>query len=485
MDEAACIPVGPPANNPLPSYWQDPKSPLSNVIEPETENVSQHYDYAIIGSGISGAMMADGLLLAQPHARVVMIEAREICSGATGRNGGHTKAASYRSYMEHVQQLGKEEALRIARLEYQNIIETHRKAAELRVDSESGICQTMDFVYDRETFEQGKVAIQALQADADKEEKEPGCMADYKVYEKDDVMLKDCVVAVQNKNPLIRQEEQLAGVFEYVAGSINAYKFTTGVLQQCVQRGLRLCANTPVHDIKPSEHRNPSQQSMWDIFTQYNTITARNVIIATNAYTPYLLKHLQGAIVPMRGQMTAQRPGSATKLPNPLPTTCSFIYKNGYDYLIPRTLNHTQHILIGGGLGRLPTAAKEFGTVDDTRLNPELSTYLRASLPGYFGAANWGEQSEHNASERIVQEWTGIMGATADGRPLVGELPETKGLWIAAGFNGHGMVQCLKSAEALVHMMLTGVVPDWFPQSFLVTTERFATMCRFRERTDT
>jgi hypothetical protein len=31
--------------------------------------------------------------------------------------------------------------------------------------------------------------------------------------------------------------------------------------------------------------------------------------------------------------------------------------------------------------------------VDDSSLNPEISEYLRSSLPSYFGAENWGEVS--------------------------------------------------------------------------------------------
>jgi glycine/D-amino acid oxidase-like deaminating enzyme len=82
-----------------------------------------------------------------------------------------------------------------------------------------------------------------------------------------------------------------------------------------------------------------------------------------------------------------------------------------------------------------------------------------------------------------VQEWTGIMGATADGRPFIGEVPGKKGMWISAGFNGHGMVLCLKSAEALVTMMETGgETPEWFPESFLITDERLK-KCRFSGRT--
>ncbi|KAF1846470.1 FAD dependent oxidoreductase-like protein [Cucurbitaria berberidis CBS 394.84] len=488
MEERAGIPVGPPVTDPLPSYWHNPKSPFANVIEPETDTSTEPYDFAIIGSGISGTMIAHFLLKSQPHARIVMLEAREICSGATGRNGGHTKAASYRSYMQHVQELGKEEALKIARLEYANITETHRLAEEMGINCESMLCNTVDVIYDHTTFDLGKAAIQALRADATEEERDKGKMAWYQVYEKNEDLERRFFIASKNGNAEVAEKEDLAGVFKYLAGRIHAYRFTTGVLKGCVENGLQLCTSTPVHNIRTSPKGTDDERPMWDVFTQYNTITARSVILATNGYTPYLMKDLQGAIVPMRGQITAQQPGKASKLTSPLPTTYSFIYRDGYEYMIPRSLpNGEQHIIIGGGLCRLPHAgASEYGTVNDSSLNSQISKYLHESLTGYFGADNWGETSDEEISGRVVQEWTGIMGATADGRPFVGEVPYKKGMWISAGFNGHGMVLCLKSAEALAGMIDQGSFhekPDWFPESFLITEERLK-KCSFRGRTD-
>ncbi|OAL03741.1 FAD dependent oxidoreductase [Phaeosphaeriaceae sp. SRC1lsM3a] len=474
MDQRARIPVGPPVHDPLPSYWHEPKSPLAKVVEPETSDPTQSYDYAIIGSGISGTMIAYNLIKSHPKARIVMVEAREICSGATGRNGGHTKAASYRSYMHHMQELGKEEALRIARLEFANIVETHCMAKEMGIKCESQMCNTVDVIYDQATFELGKTAIQALKADVRDEEQAVGDMAWYMVFENKEDVIRRFQVAKTNDNPAIEQKEEVAGAFEYVAGRIHAYRFTTGILKHCVQQGLVLCANTPVHAIMPSTESATESEDTWDIFTQYTTLTSRHVILATNGYTPYILNSLQGAIVPMRGQITAQRPGPRNKLTSPLRTTYSFIYRDGYEYMIPRPLDDgSQHLIIGGGLGRLPAAgATEYGTVDDSSLSSQVSTYLHGSLAGYFGAANWGEGSEADKSQRIVQEWTGIMGATADGRPLVGEVPGKKGMWISAGFNGHGMVLCLKSAQGLVEMMDGKGRPEWFPESFLITEER-------------
>jgi glycine/D-amino acid oxidase-like deaminating enzyme len=501
MEERGRIPVGPPVSKPLPSYWHEPKSPLANVVEPEVDSSNQIYDYAILGSGISGTMIAYNLLNTQPDARIVMVEAREICSGATGRNGGHTKGATYRSYLQYVNELGTEEALKIARLEYANIIETHRMAEDLKLNCESQVCDTVDIIYDQTTFDAGKEAIEALQKDAMDSEKERGQMAWYEIHDDQQKRKQDFHVAQSNRNEHIAKGEEVVGAFQYLAGRIHAYRFTTGILKTCVRKGLQLCTSTPVHAIRAADHNDAHGTTFWNLYSQFNTITTKNIILATNGYTPYILPELQAAIVPMRGQITAQRLPNATKLPGPLPTTYSFIYRDGYEYMIPRPISNelegeTQHLIIGGGIGRLPTGgASEFGTVDDSSLDPRISKYLAASLVGYFGPETWGEDTQQTGNEaaagkpvvRVVQEWSGIMGATADGRPFVGEVPGKKGVWICAGFNGHGMVLCLKSAQALVQMMGSrngdDSVHEWFPESFLITEERLRT-CQFRGRTD-
>jgi glycine/D-amino acid oxidase-like deaminating enzyme len=277
-----------------------------------------------------------------------------------------------------------------------------------------------------------------------------------------------------------------------------------------IRNGLDIGTNMPVLRIEPSRD---GERFLWNVVTTEHTFSVKSVILATNGYTPFLEPSLQGKIVPLRGQITAQRPGQKSTLPTPLPTTYSFIYKNGYEYMIPRPLpDGGQHIVIGGGLGRLPDkGASEYGTVDDASLNPNISRYLHGSLSGSFGTESWGEVNYKESSERVIQEWTGIMGATADGRPFVGKMPGRqksqmpenyisaegfyRGLWISAGFNGHGMVLCLKSAEALATMVKSDKfgrlhkgpisidVPEWFPKSFLINDGRLK-QCQFKGRMD-
>jgi len=88
MDERARIPVNLPLENPTQSYWQDP--PDADVADLRTTpDLPTMTDTVIIGSGITGAAVAWNLLQS-PEAQgqaIVMLEARQACSGATGRNG--------------------------------------------------------------------------------------------------------------------------------------------------------------------------------------------------------------------------------------------------------------------------------------------------------------------------------------------------------------------------------------------------------------
>lgn len=92
MEERAQIPVPLPRANPTTSYWQDPPDVIADLRS--TAHLPDKADVVIIGSGISGAAIAWNLLHpsgvgddSNNDHSVVMLEARQACSGATGRNG--------------------------------------------------------------------------------------------------------------------------------------------------------------------------------------------------------------------------------------------------------------------------------------------------------------------------------------------------------------------------------------------------------------
>jgi glycine/D-amino acid oxidase-like deaminating enzyme len=53
----------------------------------------------------------------------------------------------------------------------------------------------------------------------------------------------------------------------------------------------------------------------------------------------------------------------------------------------------------------------------------------------------------------VEAEWTGVIGLTVDGRPLVGRMPDRAGVYVAAGYNGHGMPQCFGVGKYVADML--------------------------------
>ncbi|CAM6114781.1 unnamed protein product [Calypogeia fissa] len=79
-----------PSTKSTASFWHSQPS-VGLIGHRTTEHLPQTADVVIIGSGITGAFAAHYLADEEggKGLNVVMLEAREACWGATGRNGGH------------------------------------------------------------------------------------------------------------------------------------------------------------------------------------------------------------------------------------------------------------------------------------------------------------------------------------------------------------------------------------------------------------
>ena len=446
MEERASIPPGLPRSNPTVSFWQDPPAPVStHRTSPE---LPEDVDYVIVGSGITGTTIAHTIIDEEHSPSVLMLEARTACSGATGRNGGHTKHGSYRSFLDNLRTYGEEEAARIARFEHRCLKAVHAFARNHHIECDSWEGDTVDVIYDLWEWNRAKAAVDEMR----------------RVLGNDDPAAKYTFWNAEEASDKFLTTDSY-GALSYEAGSLSAYKFVVGMLNLALDKGLNLQTETPV--LKVVKNYTTDE---WTVETSRGSVKAKKVILATNGYSAHLYPALLGTIVPLRGHMTAQRQGLA--LPTSL-STYSFIYDEGYEYMIqrPRGSTFEGDIMIGGGSTVLPEAGLcEFGTTDDTTIEPVVLDYLRNSTARYFGQ-HWGQD---HADGRIRQAWTGIMGYSSDGFPLVGELTGERGLYIAASFQGLGMILSFLTAKALVSMVNQVDDDDLrsFPTAFRITKER-------------
>jgi glycine/D-amino acid oxidase-like deaminating enzyme len=354
----------------------------------------------------------------------------------------------------------------------------HAFARDHNIDSDLHVCDTIDVIYDPVQWESAKAAVAAM-----REAFPPGQgngEGEYTLYSAYEVRERFHV----HDGVYQGSEERVQGGVGYPAGSLSAYKFGVGVLRLCLEKGkgmveerrevvFNLQTRTAVTGLEKKED-SEGDDGVWEVQTPRGTVRAKRVVLATNGYTAAVWPRFQGVVVPLRGQVTAQRPGRAMPHGGCLPTTYSFIYEKGYEYMVsrPEGSRFAGDIVMGGGLVRAPDGGlMEFGTVDDSVVNEGISRYLRESTGRYFGP-DWGEDQPEG---RVRSEWTGIMGFSPDGFPFVGEVPGEKGLWASCSFQGHGMVLCWMCARALVEMMEGHdgeALKEWFPDVFRISQER-------------
>ena len=97
-------------------------------------------------------------------------------------------------------------------------------------------------------------------------------------------------------------------------------------------------------------------------------------------------------------------------------------------------------------------------------------------LDGYEAAIR-GPLSERFptlADTPLVGGWGGAYDATPDWHPLVGRVPETEGLWLCAGWSGHGLKSTPAIGRVMAQMLtdetpfidVTDLNPDRFARGF-------------------
>lgn len=166
---------GIPGLNPTMSFWeQDPPYPY--LVNKQSPVLPTKAEIVIIGSGITGAAVAKTILEewaggqagngAEDGRKVVVLEARQFCSGATGRNGGQIKVVPYEAYVRIKKRLGSEPAKKIVEFQMrhlQHLLEVVRdegwEVAECRE------VETVDVFFHEDSWMKARKAVDTLRSE--------------------------------------------------------------------------------------------------------------------------------------------------------------------------------------------------------------------------------------------------------------------------------------------------------------------------------
>lgn len=70
---------------------------------------------------MTGTLITKAHLETWPEKTVVVLEAREFCSGATGRNAGHCKPDQWRGFAKYERTFGEKQAMMVQPTSYNSL----------------------------------------------------------------------------------------------------------------------------------------------------------------------------------------------------------------------------------------------------------------------------------------------------------------------------------------------------------------------------
>ncbi|KIR71019.1 hypothetical protein I310_05433 [Cryptococcus deuterogattii CA1014] len=377
-------------------------SPLLN--HRTTEELPKEAEVVIIGSGISGSLCALSLLQSpHPPKSVVILEARELCSGATGRNAGHCKPDQWRGFTRYQKRHNTEQALKVCR----SLMDIGWTLADL--------CKILK--NEQDTWESMAAYV-----------KKHNVQCDFWIGKTTTSKLE----VMSQRLRLRRVEKKLKRSPDLQAQG----QCTPGMPQhstlgssQALDFGLNLQTWTPATSISGSAHQ-------WTIHTDRGSITTSKVVHTTNAYAGFLLPEMKGAIHPTPHMCDKVIPPTSYSGTKSLQNSYAVIYPTGLYSINPR-LNADGAVLFGGSA---PNQQRLLDYVAEDPENRQTDDSLTDFEPVTEAVRKLGREGFEWLSRFLCLH---PRGASADDVPFIGAVPDKPGQWMSCGHNGHGMASSL------------------------------------------
>lgn len=363
-------------------------------VEQEKRNV----EVLIVGAGLAGSTAA--YFAKQVHGRdVVVTEKRDVGLGASSRNAGFMISGLDTYYHRAIDTYGRDVAREMWALSHQTIAHWREFIKNSPFEVPLDNCGSMLLAESPEEAHELEFAAKALADDK----------IDIEYYSYD---------------PLNRG--YYAGIEQPLDAGVQPYLLAKSIL---MQSDAELITNNELYRIEQVN------EDCVRVHTRKYIFEARYVLLCTNAYSPMIDSYFVGKVVPTRAQCLVTEPLEEIPI-----NYCGY---SNYGYMYYRT-TFDGRLLVGGG--RHNFKAEENDTTED-RLNPKVQGYLDDYIKRYFP----------DVKVPIAHRWSGIMGFSVDGLPLVGTLPNQSRVGFAVGFTGHGLAMAAGTVERAVDKLLNGV----------------------------
>lgn len=355
-------------------------------------------DVAIIGGGFTGTSTARELLMRRPDLGVVLLEARTLGNGASGRNGGQL--------LNWINGIGSDDPRLTKRVwdatshGIERVLERARKG-DVRWSQDGAL----ELYTDARRAERAHAHAERLNA--------IGIPVQYVSG-----------AALQN---LCGAEGVAGGVWDPAAGVLSGVDLLRATRPELIAGGARIYEGTPVTRVTEGETIT--------LDTPNGVVRARALVLATNGYT-HLLGYFRGGVLPLLSHvvsvpMARGSWGGAGSFSDDMDRISYGAHLDG-------------QTIFGGGSNA--AYAYRYGGRTGGDLGPVADAAVRRKLAQYFPGAS---EPSHR--------WSGVLGVTLSRRPSIGRRGN---VYWGLGYSGHGVTLANLAGEILADLYV-GDAEKW------------------------
>jgi gamma-glutamylputrescine oxidase len=349
-------------------------------------------EVAVIGGGFTGLSSAYHIAQGAPGKSVVVLEAKGVGNGASGRNGGMLLPNTANEYMQVPSTPEVHKEVYGASLEsMQELVALAKSSAVEGAVEPVGALETLET--EREA-EKGRAYAEKARG--------LGIPAEFWDGRKTAAAIGTAVYT--------------GALFDPNGGHVHPMKLVHVLKLAAENAGARIYEDSPVESIEEGGvHRIHMSDGQ--------TVKAKSLVLATNAYTSKL-GYFRNAIVPVYNYVAATPPLSGKQLSQagwqsrmPFNDSRTLVYYLG--------MTRDNRIHIGGG-----TAAYSFNDGTGERPDPRAWKNLQEQFVRLFPALQGVE---------FETRWSGVVDMTLDWAPLVGVTGKNRNVYYGLGYCGHGV----------------------------------------------
>ena len=342
-------------------------------------------DVCVIGGGFTGVNTA--IELAQRGLSVILLEARRIGWGASGRNGGQLIRGIGHDVSGFAKYVGEEGVGYLERAGIESValvgerIRQHRIACDLRW----GFCELANTPAQFAAFKGEQQHLAAM-----------GYAHETRL------------VGPQDMQQVVGSPLYAGGLVDMGSGHLHPLNLVLGEARVAESLGVRIFEHTEVLELI---HGDPVH-----VRCAGGTVRAASLVLACNAHLDDLEPRLSGKVLPAGSYIIATEPLSVALANELIPENLALCdQKVGLDYY---RLSADRRLLFGGAChysGRDPV---------------DIAAYMQPKMLKVFPQL---------AATAIEFQWGGKIGITANRFPQVGRLQQYPNVFYAQGYSGHGL----------------------------------------------